>query len=66
MSGPFVGKCICKEGYSRKSIGSVYCTNCNMGVPYSILTSGLNKIKIDFGGPLDLVDTTKTGCDQYF
>lgn len=37
-----------------------------MGVPYSILTSGLYKIKIDFGGPLDLLDPTKTGCDQYF
>lgn len=37
-----------------------------MGVPYSILTSGLNKIKIDFGGPLELVDTTQTGCEQYF
>ncbi|CAD8121248.1 unnamed protein product [Paramecium sonneborni] len=66
MSGPFVGKCICKDGYSRKSIGSVYCTNCDMGVAYSLLKSGLNKIKIDFGGPLDLVDETKTGCDEYF
>lgn len=55
MSGPFSGKCICKDGYSRKSIGSPYCTNCDLGVPYALLLSGLSKITIDFGGPLALV-----------
>jgi hypothetical protein len=24
---------------------------------------GLSKITVDFGGPLVLIDTTKTGCD---
>jgi hypothetical protein len=37
-----------------------------MGVPYATFLRGLSKIKVDFGGPLVYVDTTKTGCDQVF
>jgi hypothetical protein len=34
-----------------------------MGVPRAIMLRGLSKITVDFGGPLVLIDTTKTGCD---
>ena len=37
-----------------------------MGVPRAIMLRGLSKITVDFGGPLVLIDTTKTGCDQVF
>lgn len=29
-----------------------------MGVPYAIMLSGLEKIKVDFGGPIVLIDST--------
>jgi hypothetical protein len=49
--GPIDGKCLCDSpGVSRLSIDSLYCTDCNTGVPYFALNDDFSGFSIDFGG----------------
>lgn len=49
--GPNNGECKCdKKGISRFSIGSAYCTDCSLGVPYFGLNEEFTGFHFDFGG----------------
>ncbi|CAD8121927.1 unnamed protein product [Paramecium sonneborni] len=49
--GPINGECKCdQKGISRFSIGSVYCTDCSLGVPYFGLNEEFTGFHFDFGG----------------
>jgi hypothetical protein len=41
------------------NIGSVYCTDCNIGVPYFGLNEDFTGFSIDFGAMVELINKKK-------
>ncbi|CAD8190791.1 unnamed protein product [Paramecium octaurelia] len=66
--GPINGDCKCdSKGISRFSIGSVYCTDCSLGVPYFGLNEEFTGFNIDFGGSIIYLDQGITNlCEAFF
>ncbi|CAD8121951.1 unnamed protein product [Paramecium sonneborni] len=63
--GPISGECKCDaKGISRFSIGSVYCTDCSLGVPYFGLIDKFDGFTIDFGGSVALYDSLTGDSDS--
>ena len=49
--GPINGECKCGyNGISRFRIGSSYCTDCSLGVPYFGLNEEFTGFDFEFGG----------------
>ncbi|CAD8210006.1 unnamed protein product [Paramecium octaurelia] len=64
--GPINGECKCDtKGISRFSIGSVYCTDCSLGVPYFGLNDEFTGFTIDFGGSVALYGSLTGDSDSF-
>ncbi|CAD8072273.1 unnamed protein product [Paramecium primaurelia] len=66
--GPIFGECKCdQKGISRYSIGSVYCTDCFVGVPYFALNEEFTGFNFDFGGAVVYIPfEIDSLCEAFF
>ncbi|CAD8121931.1 unnamed protein product [Paramecium sonneborni] len=66
--GPIFGECKCAaKGVSRYNIGSIYCTDCSVGVPYFALNEEFTGFSFDFGGAVAFIPfETQSLCQAFF
>ncbi|CAD8190779.1 unnamed protein product [Paramecium octaurelia] len=66
--GPIFGECKCDTlGISRYNIGSVFCTDCQVGVPYFALNEEFTGFTFDFGGAVIYIPYEAASlCEAFF